>query len=207
LRKPGPPRAFGKRAPGRLSPYLVVGRLVMLAVGVAFLVGGLLTGTVLGVVIGAVLVVLEAGLLIFQALAFRASRWPGEPDELLVQVADAALVRLDPAWRYELGTSDGFGATGLRVATFSRDSEAGPTLWFEDPTTFRVTYLLPDGDEVSAEVWRISAADHETLVDVLVALCEGRLTVDGHFAVVETAKRPVKLPVYAVSEGQRRTSR
>jgi hypothetical protein len=199
LRKPGPPRAFGKRAPGRLSPRLVVGRLVMAAVGVFLLVGGFLTESIPTVIVGAVLVVVEAGVLTFQALAFRPSRWPGEPDELLTQVADAALARLDPLWHYELGTSDGFGATGLRVATFSRDSQAGPTLWFENSTTFRVTYVLPEGDEVSAEAWRVSAADHETLVEVLVALCEGRLTIDRHFASVETAKRPVKLPIFPVS--------
>lgn len=174
----------------------MAGRLLVATVGVLFLVAGVLTGSIPTVVVGAVLVILEAGLLLFQALAFRPSRWPGEPDELLAQVADAALERLDPSWRYDLETRDGFGANGLRVATFSYDTETGPVLWLENSTTFRVTYVLPNSDEVSAEIWRISAADHRRLVDILVSLCGGRLTVDGHFVFVETAKRLVKLPVY-----------
>jgi hypothetical protein len=187
---------FGKRAPGRLSPGLVVGRLLAAAVGVFFLIGGILTESVPTVAVGAVLVIVEAGLLVFVALAFRPSRWPGEPDELLAQAADDALARLDPSWRYDLETRDGFGATGLRVATFAHDSQTGPMLWFENPTTFRVTYLLANGDEVNAEVWRISAADHERLADILVSLCEGKPTEDRGFALVQTPKRPAKLPIY-----------
>lgn len=69
-------------------------------------------------------------------------------------------------------------------------------LWFENPTTFRVTYVLQNGDEVSAEVWRNSAADHELLVDIIVALCEGRFRPTRGFALVETSKKIVKLPIY-----------
>jgi len=196
LRKPRPPRAFGKRVAGRPSPGFVVGRLLMVAIGVFFVIGGALTSSVPAVVVGAALVVVEAGLLVWLFWAFRPSRWPGEPDELLQQVADAVLTRLDPSWRYDLETRDGFGVTGLRVAAFSHALQTGPVLWLENPTTFRVTTVLPNGGEVSAEVWRISAADHERLVDILVSLCEGKSTVDGHFVWVETAKRPVKLPVY-----------
>lgn len=174
----------------------MVRRVLMGLFGLVFLVGGVLTGSVPGVVIGAVFVVLEVGFLLFQGLAFRPSRWPGIPDELLAQVADAALGRVGPSWRYDLETRDGFGMTGLHVAAFAQGTDTGPVLWFENPTTFRVTYVIQGGDEVSFEVWRISAADHERLVDILVSLCDGRLTRDGRYVFVETAKRPVKLPVY-----------
>jgi hypothetical protein len=189
------PRAFGKRAPGRLSPGLVVRRVLMAAAGGYVLVAGVLTGSVAAVAVGSVFVILEAGILLFQALAFRPSRWPGGSDELLAQVADAALLRLGPPWRYDLETRDGFGSSGLRVATFSHATKTGPVLWLEDSITFRVTHLLRNGDEVSAEIWRNFTADHVRLVDILVALCEGKLTQRGRIAVVEMAK-PVKLPIY-----------
>jgi hypothetical protein len=170
--------------------------VVLVAISVYLVIAGAVNGWVSAVIIGAVIFVLEVGLIVLVLLAFRPSRWPGEPDELIAQAADAVVARLDSPWRYSLESRDGFGVTGTPVAAFSRESVAGPVLWFENPTTFRVTYVLPDGDEMSAELWRNSAGDHERLVDILVSLCDGRLTRDGHYVFVETAKRPIKLPVY-----------
>jgi hypothetical protein len=174
----------------------VVFRFFLAAIGVVFIVGGAINGVVLAVVLGAFLVIVEGGIAVVSLRARRPPMWTGSPDEQLIEIGDAVLARLDPSWGYELGTRDGLGATGIRVATFAAPSGSGPTIWFEKATIFWVTFVVPDGDELSRDIWRNSAVDHARLVDIIVSLCTGRFELSRRFVLVETSKKTLKLPMY-----------
>lgn len=168
----------------------------MLAFGSWAIIAGARDGAAAPIVVGAILIVLNVGISLLQVLLFRPLRWRGTADEQLTQLAEAAVARLPSAWRYGLERRDGFGFSALHVATFVRGTEIGPVLWFENAATFWVTLVLPNGDKVSGELWRTSSAAQERIIDVVVSLCTGQFAVQGDDAVVETSKRPVKLPVF-----------
>lgn len=173
----------------------LIRRAVLGVLGIGALVAGFVFGVVPAIVFGAVLAGVEIPLAALVLRSRRPSPFSGTAEEQLAEIADRVAVNAS-GWECVVSRRDGYGRSGMPVADFSRRGARGPTLWFEGPTTFFVSLVLPNGDEVSEEMWRNSAQDQQRLIEVLAALCRGDFTDDHDGVRVQAAGRSIRLNVF-----------
>ena len=122
-------------------------------------------------------------------------------DPRLSELGDAVLGALGSGWGFSLGIAEAFGVGGMQFINFS-GPVAGPRVWAESESTWRVEFAIPDtGLTMATEWWLRPKGSDSALTELLVAICSGDYALDkrDELQVTVASKRmPITLPTFPV---------
>ena len=120
-------------------------------------------------------------------------------DPPLSELGEAVLGELGAGWDFSLGIAEAFGVGGMQFISFS-GPVAGPRVWAESESTWRLEFAIPDtGLTMATEWWLKPKGSDSALTEVLVAICSGDYALDKRDDLqvkVASKRMPITLPTF-----------